>query len=67
MLAAYGARSDAVLERLLAHGYDVSVAVDSSYVRLPDGRIEAMVPVRPLDETPSEVLDGRFFALATRV
>jgi FkbM family methyltransferase len=66
MLAAYGATSEEVLRLLLDGGYDITVAVDCPYVLLPDGTVVPSVPARPLEETPAEVLAGRFFALASR-
>jgi FkbM family methyltransferase len=65
-LAPFGASSRAVLDVLVESGYDISIALDCPYILRPDGTSEPSVPIRPLAETPPQVLAGRFFALASR-
>lgn len=65
-LAGYGASGDDVLSCFEDAGYDVSILTDTPFVRRQDGTLAPLEPIRSLAETPREILNGRYFALARR-
>jgi FkbM family methyltransferase len=65
-LAAYGATTAEVLETLAGAGYEVWTQPDAGYGRTPGGEVVPLGELRPLADTPDELLSTRFFALASR-
>ena len=65
-LGAYGATTQQVLDCFVDAGYAVWTLPDAGYTLGPDGRLQARGQLRALADTPPEMLDGRFFALASR-
>ena len=65
-LAAYGATNRAILEVFMSAGYDVWTMPDAGFERGPDGVPRARGRATRLEKTPDALLEGRFFALASR-
>ena len=65
-LAAFNASSREVLDVLMEAGYDVWTLLDAGYRRSEDGSVQPAATVQTLADTPPQVLQWRFFALASR-
>jgi FkbM family methyltransferase len=65
-MAPFGASPHDVIERLRRAGYALWTLRDGAYAEGADGQVTGIEPVRALDATPAELLEGRFFLLATR-
>ena len=65
-LPRYGASGRDVVECMRGAGYELFAALDSRYIRQPDGSVVPEHPIRPLADWPEQMLDHRFFLFATR-
>jgi FkbM family methyltransferase len=65
-MSQYGATPDDVIARFRAAGYEMWTLRDGPYVLQPDGTPGGVERVQPLDQTPRDILMGRFYLLASR-